>query len=194
MRFRLRYCLLLLVLAVPLSLAYGVASIFFLSRDAAALRNSVLSQPGFEGAHKRIALHAGFFTTGAARLVSQWLKIPVEAHAAIDSVRGIEVGVYRLEQALDAHAEQAVMAGADKALLRRGWQKIVGVTNPDGLVAVYCPDSIGASKVRCCVLVVQGRDMVVAGVRANPSELIDLGLKKLESHDSPLAHVLAPRT
>src|SRR3974377_1799164 len=97
-RFRKRYALALLVLGVPLLCGFGVSGYFRLSSETKALRGSLMSAvPGQWD--KRFAVGVGSLTLMLGRGVTHYFKLPPEPKAALDAVHGVEVGVYRLQDA-----------------------------------------------------------------------------------------------
>src|SRR5436305_1274352 len=161
--------------AVPVVLAFGVISWFRLSGDAAALRATALEAlPGKW--ENKVTLHPGFFTTGLVRTVAPFFKLPPEAQAAIASLRGAEVAVYKNTQATgDWVNTGALLARADQAMAARRWDRVVGVSREDELVAVYTPRrGVVGNSVRCCVLVLHRNDLVVAGASGKIDPLIEI--------------------
>src|SRR5213078_3313269 len=74
----------------------GVTGYFRLSSEASALRQSAMDSVGGTW-NKKIALHAGVFTTALLRAVSHHVKqLDAEPRAALDALHGAEVGIYRL--------------------------------------------------------------------------------------------------
>ncbi len=172
--------LLALVAMVPL----GIASFFMLSSDAAALRESAMAGTGGHW-KKTIALNIGWATTGLARAGSQFFKLAPEPRAALDSIRAGEVGIYKLQGAAGRVDHGAVLARADKAMSARRWDRIVGVSQDGQLVAVYVPKSgLSTEKVRCCVLVLNDRDLVIAGGRANIEPLLSLAREHVDFREA----------
>jgi hypothetical protein len=149
-----------------------------LGSETAILRQSVVD--GLNGGyHKKIALHVGMFTTGLVRMGSHLFKLPAEPQAAFDSIRGAEVGIYKLQGAAGWVDHGTILARADKAMSARRWERIVGVSHENNLVAVYLPRrGLSTERVKCCVLVLQGDDLVVAGASGN----LDPMLKVLNQH------------
>jgi hypothetical protein len=153
----------------------GITGYFRLSSDAGALSSSVMrSIPGQW--EKKIALRVGPFTTALARAGAGLFSLPPEARNGLSAVQGAEVGIYEL-----ASLEQATplrlsaFREADRAMERRGWVRTVGVLHDQELVAVYFPRAKMSSRsIRCCVLVFQGRQLIVAGVRGNLDPLMEL--------------------
>ena len=156
------------------SVVLGVASYFHLSSEAVALRESVMT--GVDGAwHTRFALNVGFLTTGLVRVGAHCFRLPPEPRAALAAIHGAEVGVYRLPEAAGEADHRAILARADQAMAARRWDRVVGVSRENELVAVYVPRrGLASNRMKCCVLVLQGRDLVIAGGRGNPEPLLQL--------------------
>ena len=137
----------------------GIVSVFRLSPEGAILRESVLAEANCPWS-KKIALHVGMLTTGLVRVGSHFFKMPAEPQAALDAIRGGEVGI---------------LARADKAMSARRWVRVVGVSREDELVAVYVPRrNFSTARAKCCVLVLNGRDLVVAGASGNLEPLVKI--------------------
>jgi len=177
-RFRKRY-LALGLLCVPVFCALGLIQYFRIGSDANALRQSFMGT-GSGQWDKKIAVHVGFFTMGAVRLISQFVPLPDEARAGINAVRGAEAGVYHLQKNDTAFDRATILANADRTMSRRGWQRIVGVASGDGLVAIYIPRK-GAStwRMSCCVAVLNDNDLVVASASGNLEPLLQVVEKQL---------------
>ncbi len=163
----------LLILAVV-----GITGYFRLSSPAAALRSSVMSAvPG--PWDKTVALRVGWFTTGLIRTGSRFFDMPPEARAALDALHGGEVGVYKLRQDPVRTDLNTLFSTADEAMKRAGWDRVVGVAQDQQYVAVYFPQrKLSLRSVKCCVVVFQGRDLVVASASGNLEPL----LKIAETH------------
>lgn len=158
----------------------GIASYFRLSSETTALRDSAIA--GVNGTwNKKIALNVGFFTTGLVRAGSHFFKLPPEPRAAFDAIRRAEVGVYKLQEDAGWADHRAILARADREMSARRWDRVVGVSRENELVAVYFPRrSFSARRARCCVLVLQGRDLVVASASGNLDPLLLLAQKQLD--------------
>ena len=123
--------------------------------------------------HKKITVHVGFFTTGLIRFGSQFFNVPPEARAAIDSVRGGEVGIYTCRQEPASFDRGAIFAAADKSMKAHGWARVVGVAQNNQLVAVYMPrKTISTSNVRCCVMVLDEQKLILASAHGNLEPLL----------------------
>jgi hypothetical protein len=166
--------MLLLALAV-----YGVTSYFRLSSEMAGLRDNLQTASGQEW-RRTIALNIGGFTFGAARAGLGLVNLQEEARVALQMVRACEVGIYRAAE--DAPTDRAAMlTAADEAMQRRGWERVVGVIKDDILVAVYMPAQPTApSRMKCAVMVCEGRQMVLASARANLDPAINFALARAD--------------
>jgi len=135
--------------------------------------------------NKQFAVNVGGFTLGLVRIGSRFFNVPAEPKAALESLRGAEAGVYRLRDAPSALDYRALLTVADKSMTRRGWERIVGVTERGQFVAVYMPRKAGTlTRVEFCVVVLDDGQLVVASGRGNPEPLIELATRRLDGrHD-----------
>ena len=181
--FRIRDILLIGMTVAFGLVVFGVISIFQLSTETAVLRDSALA--GVNGTwNKRIALHAGMLTTGLVRAGSHFLKLAPEPRAAFDSIRGAEVGIYKLQGTAGRVDHGAILARADKAMSARRWDRVVGVSGQKQLVAVYVPhQGVSQTQVKCCVMVLQDTDLVLAGVSGNLDPLLKILDKQVDLAD-----------
>ncbi len=163
----------------------GVTGYFRLGSDTAALRETLMdSSPGQW--QKRIAIHIGWVTTRLVRWGAQWAKLDPEPSAALQALDAAEVGVYHLRPGSAPLSLGAALVRADKVMTRRGWDRVVGVCERQQLVAVYLPRrGLSTRRVKCCVLVVSGRDLVVASVRGKVEPLLALAQKRLGNEPGP---------
>jgi hypothetical protein len=124
---------------------------------------------------KQFAVNIGGFTLGLVRFGSSFFHLPPEPRAALQALEGADVGVYKLRSSLPALNYSGMLAAADQSMRRRGWERMVGVVQDRQFVAVYIPRGLRAVKhIKCCVLVLDGQDLVVASVRGNPESLLAL--------------------
>lgn len=158
----------------------GVLSYFQLSSPSAALRQSVMnSVPG--GWQTRVQVNLGWFTTHLVRAGSHFVKLPPEAHAALASVSAVEVGVYQLTDKSTPTDVGLLFSKADKAMARRGWERIVGVSQNDETVAIYMPRrGLREAHVQCCLFVFNQRELVVGSARGNVEPLLALARPRLQ--------------
>ncbi len=165
-----------------LLLGAGVASFFYLGSDARALRNGLMKSSGVEW-RQQIALNAGRLTLGAVRAGLSHARLDPGARAALQSVRSAEVGVYRLASGTLPPDRAAMLTAADSAMTVRGWERVVGVMDGHNLVAVYVPGkNISAHRLKCCVLVLDGKEMVLVSVQGNPEPLLQYAFDQANLH------------
>ena len=175
------------VSAVLLALAMvivGVTGYFRLGSETTALRQCLMRSVPGAAWNKKIAVHVGWFTTTLVRNGSRFFNIPPEPRAALDALQGAEVGVYELQENPAFVDAPAIFKAADTAMKSRGWDRIVGVAQEHQLVAVYFPHgTVSLRGVKCCVLVLSGRNLVVGSVRGNLEPLLKLADAHLDLSD-----------
>ena len=163
--------LLLLVLLVA-----GVASFLHLGSDARALRNGLIKSSGVEW-RQRIAVNAGHLTLGAVRAGLSCVKLDPGARAALQSVQTAGVGVYQLPSGAPRPDRAAMLGAADETMTARGWVRVVGVMDGKDLVAVYLPGkNVSVHRLKCCVLVFNGKEMVLVSAQGNLEPLLKYAL------------------
>jgi hypothetical protein len=176
-RFWLR-CIPVALLLLAIVIVVEVVSWFHLSSDTKALRNSLIKSSGVEW-RQRIALNAGGLTLSAVRAGLSFVHLDAGARAALQSVRGAEVGVYQLPSGAKPPDRAAMLAAADAAMTARGWDRVVGVMDGRDLVTVYLPDkTASACRMKCCLMVFDGQEMVVVSARANLEPLLKYALAR----------------
>lgn len=169
--------LVLVVLLVPLlavgGLVLGVASYFRQSSDMRGLRKALAQASDVEW-RQHIGLNVGSVTLGLARAGLSFAPLEPEARTAIRTVRGVEVGIYELATGSKSPDRVAMLAAADRAMNSRGWERVVGVLEKKEMVGVYLPTQLGSvHRVKACVVVFDGRQMVVVSARADLEPLLD---------------------
>ena len=170
------------LLATPLLLlvvlAAVVANCFRLGSDTRALRNELIRSSGVEW-RQRIALNAGRLTLGAIRAGLSCARLDPGARAALQSVRNAGVGVYQLPSGTPPPDRAAMLAAADTAMTARGWERVVGVIDGQDLVTVYMPGKdVSSHRVKCCVTVFDGSEMVLVSAQANLEPLVEYALNQ----------------
>jgi hypothetical protein len=131
---------------------------------------------------QRIALNAGHLTLGAVRAGLAHARLDPGARAALQSVRSAEVGVYQLASGPPPNLA-AMLAAADSAMTVRGWERVIRVIDGHNLVAVYVPGkNISAHHLKCCVLVLDGKEMVLVSVQGNPEPLLRYAFDQANLH------------
>jgi hypothetical protein len=170
-RLWLRWLLAVLLL-LPVVIAVEVASCFHLSSDTKALRNSLIKSSDVEW-RQRIALNVGGLMLSAVRAGLSFVHLDAGGRAVLQSVRGAEVGVYQLPSGTKSPDRATLLAAADAAMIGRGWARVVGVMDGQDLVAVYLPGKTGSTRrMKCCLMVFDGKVMVVVSARANLEPLL----------------------
>ncbi len=162
--------LLLLVL-----LAAVVASCFRLSSDTRALRDELIKSSGVKW-QQEIVLNAGYLTLGAVRAGLSFVKLDPGARAALQSVQTAGVGVYELPAGTPPPDRAAMLAVADSAMAARGWERVVGVMDGQDLVTVYLLNKVSVHRVKCCVMVFDGKELVLVSAQGNPEPLVKYAL------------------
>lgn len=152
-------------------IALGAASYLHLSSDTRALRNGLMKASGVEW-QQNIGLNIGSPTLSLIRAGLSLAPLDAQARAAVQTVRGVEVGIYELTGGAKPPDCAAMLAAADTVLNARGWERVVGVLDGEELVSVYVPrETIVARQVKCCVLVFDGQQMVLVSARADVEPL-----------------------
>ena len=168
------------ILLTPVLLVAGIASYFHPSSDARALRDGIVKASGGEW-EPVMVFNVGGFTTGAVRAGLSFAHLDAEPRAALQTVHGVEIGIYQLESGADTPDRAAMLASADTAMTGRGWDRVVGVMDGQALVGVYVPANIKSfSKLKCCVMVFDGKQMIVASARTNLQPLLTCIMEKPE--------------
>jgi len=91
------------------------------------------------------------------------------------------VGVYKLREGHKELKRAVILSAADKAMARRGWDRIVGVLNQGEFVAIYVRHDLRSTRnVRVCLLTLSGEGMVVASARSNLEPLMEMAFKRVE--------------
>ena len=157
----------------------GVASFFHLSSESQALRQAVTRCiPG--PMEKQIGLNVGSFTLAAVRTGLRFVDMPPEARTAIGTLQGAEVCVYKLPAAHQHVNAAKVFFQADRAMQDRGWSRLVAVAQDAQVVAAYLPKSTRtSSRLKCCVFVLNGEDLVIVSARGNVEALMELAARQI---------------
>ncbi|MFZ0829024.1 MAG: hypothetical protein WAO02_16540 [Verrucomicrobiia bacterium] len=155
-----------------------VANCFCLPREARVLRNELILSSGVKWQQK-IALNADTLTLGAVRAGLSFVRLAPEARAVVQSVRSAGVGVYQLASGTRSPDRAAMLVAADSAMSARGWERAVGVMDGHDLVAVYVPkENSSARRVKCCVMVFDGKEMVLVSARGNLEPLLQYAFEQ----------------
>jgi hypothetical protein len=166
--------------------AVGITGYFRLGSDVSALRQIALGAAGGSG-HKIVGLRAGWFTTAAVRAGLHFVKLDPDVRTAVQAVRGAEVCVYDLQGGEPKANLQTLLARADQAMQARGFERAATVCQRKQVVIVYlAPSHFSSTRLRCCVLVLEDRHLVVAAVNANLKPALELVRRHWENGERRL--------
>ncbi len=173
--------ILLGILCLFVFVTVRVVGCFMISSDTAALRNELVQSAPAEW-HKRIELSVGSMALSMARFIIGFLEVPPEARTALQALRGGEVAIYEVDPGDNGPEYHSLLASADRAMLARGWERVVGCVQHKSAVAVYVPQNIRSPKrVQVCVAVVNPRQMVLVSARGNLEPLLELARAAYEN-------------
>lgn len=177
-RLRLICLILLPILLLPVLCVVGIASYFHLGSSTRALGSAVMESVPGEW-HKQFAVNVGYVTVGLVRFGSAFFRLPPEARAALQALDGGEVAVYEVKGETLHPDCAAILGAADKAMRRRGWERVVGVSDGSQVVAVYAPGKNRGKDISCCVAVLDDQNLIVVSARGNLSPLLELAQRRL---------------
>ena len=156
------------------ALALLVYSSLHVGSDVAALRRSVMPASA-EGWHKQVEISVGWLPVFLAKTGLQFAPLDPEAKIALRAAKSGEVVVYQRPAHDNRLDHSRILADADQAMQRRGWERAVGVVDRDDLVAVYVPTGLNSvRKVKACVLVLDRENLVVVSATADLRPLMEL--------------------
>lgn len=160
-----------LVLILPVALAWSLYTTLHLSSDVDVFRRMALAESGVSWDRQVEAR-----LTGASCSLVRWgldaAPLPREASIAIEALRGAQVAVYRPK-----HSSGTASPGtADHGLsVPRGWDRVVAVVQDGQEVQVYTrPAGWRGRDLEACVVVRNAEHLVVAAVRTRPDRLLEL--------------------
>jgi hypothetical protein len=169
----------LLLLCLPLLGAVAVTGYLRLGAQTRSLRGALMNATGGEW-NKRFALHVGWGTLTLVRCGSRFFHLPPEPRAALETLRGAEVGIY------ESRDDRLLWKGnvfevVDKAMAHQGMLRVVGVQHDGDLVAVYMPRGrITVRNLSCAVMVLHDRQLIVASGSGDPTPLLELAMSRAE--------------
>jgi hypothetical protein len=140
----------------------------------------------------RVQVTVGPLLLGLARAGIAFADVEPEARIALGAVRGFKVSVHEfIGQRAD---RRKMLAGADKALADRGWERVMGVLEGDELVAVYGPAQESSPRqLPLCVMVFDGHELVLVSARSNVEPLVELALRETRQARGDARHWLGFR-
>jgi hypothetical protein len=178
-----------LVVVVFAAAGIWVMSSLRLGGDARALRNAVFASAAARW-DRKIEINAGTFTVNLARTGLQFAHLDSEARTALEALRAGEVGVYQFKGGRDQMDRAALFAAADRAMEKRGWQRLVGVMKGTEMVVVYVSKKTSSPEdLKVCFAVTDGEHLVIGSARADLEPLARLAGEQIESrldHRAPV--------
>lgn len=174
---------LILVLAVMGALAgVAIANVVTLSREAAALRTSVLAQNELP-ARLQVQGSAGPVLLGMVRNGLKFIPdVPAEAHQALAAVRTLSCAVYRLDGDATSSQRAKLTQRALATMKGRGWERTICVQDTTDTVLVFTRPEENNRRVRVCVAVCSGGDLVIADATLDPERLSGLIYQQLAAN------------
>lgn len=126
----------------------------------------------------RVQVSVGPVLFGLARAGVALADLEPEARTAIRTVRGCKVSIHQFVG--DRADRPAMLAGADRAMIERGWERVLGVLEGDELVGVYAPSGeLTSRRLPLCVMVFDGCELVVVSALGNVEPLAELALAEM---------------
>jgi hypothetical protein len=168
-----------LCLAPFVILAVVAVSFLTLDRDAAVLRKQVMAATD-NGWSTKVQLSVGRITLAAVRTGLAFVhnKDIEDAQLALSAISHASVGVYERNSDRADWSRQQLFAGADKAMQRRHWTRLVGVADKKDTVLIYMPTDFDPDDpVEICLAVVNDRELVVVSTGVDASILAELAAK-----------------
>ena len=151
---------------------YAVTGFFRLGKDAGCLRDSLAASRTVW--RKQFEFNVGTVSFALLRSGLSFAPMKPEVRAVVNSIRAGEVGLYHLQRGAAGPDPAALLAKADEAMSRRGWERMVGVTKEHELVAVYVPKD-QRNRLEACVAVLNRHDLVLASGRTKLEPLNGIG-------------------
>jgi hypothetical protein len=153
---------------------------FRVGSETRALRDAGL-EFGATASEEQIEFGVGFFTVGLAKFGTKFVDLPPEVKMVLGSVKGAECSVYEITERKGDLGK--VLAQADKAMNKRGCERVVGVVADRELVAVYIPrNGTSYRNMSISVLVLNDKQLVCATARGDLEPVIQMALGKAQEH------------
>lgn len=173
-RFRPLHWFLIFCAAGTLVLAVKVAGVFFLTREARTLQAAVVEASAWR-VDPQIQLSVGPGMLAVGRVAAAWMgDVPKEVRQALGTIERASVGIYQLHDSRLVANRAALLAATDRKMAGRGWSRVVAVVDGGDTVLVYAPDDAeDLNRVRLCVAVYNGRELVVVSAQARTASLAE---------------------
>lgn len=165
---------------VVLLAAVGIYNLVTLTSEAATLRRAVFAASA-SPPDLKIQGSVGSIVLGAAGVVLRFIPdVPAEARQALAAIDSVSVGLYEFREASTGGNRLAMVARIDEMMLRRGWTRLVVVSQRKETVVVYAPaEDLSERRVRICLAFWDGRELAIASARINAQSLAELVQRQL---------------
>jgi len=149
---------------------------FRASSDTRALREAAV-ETGLQGVEHKFELGLGSLVLAPVRLAARFVELPPEGQMAATSLHGAECSIAEFDRRTRPLGD--ILAAADETMIRRGFERLVGVIDDQHLVAVYVPSTMRSAKnIQANVLVLDEHQLVCAGVRGDAREILQFAWAK----------------
>jgi hypothetical protein len=109
--------------------------------------------------------------------------LPAEARTALRAIHSAEVGLYQVAPGPRSGRRAGLLTAVDQAMIKRGWERIVGVVDGPTVVAVFAPHNLRSNRdLSLAVMVCEGSQVVLASVRGDPEILAELAFEQARQH------------
>lgn len=157
-------------------LGFAVTSYVTLDRDATVLRRQIMSATNSDW-NTKIQFSVGGGTLGTVR-TGLWFvdhENIADARLALGAVRRASVGVYELASRNGDWSSDKLLLDTDRAMQKRGWERLVGVSGKKETVLIYSSAEIDEDEpIDLCIAVLSGREMVVVSTRLDATAVAKL--------------------
>ena len=163
--------------------ALWVFSSLRLSSDARALRNSLFAASSASWS-KKIEVNLGWLVVTTARMGLRFARLDPKARIALESPRTGQIGIYELRDGRRRADRAALLSAADRMMAERGWERLVGVLEPETLVVIYVRKGVSSPQnLPVCFAVIDHERLVVGSARSNLEPLMRLATQEFEKHE-----------
>ena len=179
-RFRWMHWLLIAVAALAVVAVLQIASLFSLVKEAADLREIVIDTTSIP-MQTKVQFSVGPAILGMGRVAVSFIdEAPREAKQALAAMRRASVGVYEFDRAPTDAQQIALWEATEQRVNRDGWQRIVSVNEGSQSVMIFMPqDSDATEMLEVCVVVCEGRQLVIVSAVADSAPLMALAQEQM---------------
>lgn len=152
-----------------------MASCLSLDADAAALRQHMMRATSSPWKTK-VQVSVGRLTLGGVRTGLGFVEHPdaEKARLALRAVRRASVGVYGRDTVERGVAFEQLRANTDRAMHRRGWSRIIALSDEGNVVLAYVPTNTGSGRtMEICLAVMKRRELVLVSAAVDADAIAD---------------------